>query len=114
VHSPRESIVLLMKSGHITHCKKAPRLWRSWELAIPSRGIFAERSSPSRVRFARAFAAPLTAAGRSAHLSARKECGVLRNGSPVRCLRAECARDCPGIKDVNTVFTSCGAGTMAV
>ena len=40
--------------------------------AIPSRGIVSERSSPSRVRFA-AQNAPLTAPGRSEHLSARKE-----------------------------------------
>jgi len=45
-------------------------------VAIPSRGILAERSSPSRVRFAAPNSgAPLTAAGRSAHLSAKKEWG---------------------------------------
>jgi hypothetical protein len=42
---------------------------------IPSRGIFAERSSPSRHAPLAPFGAPLTAAGALHHLSARREWG---------------------------------------
>jgi hypothetical protein len=61
---------MIMK--RLTHYKKAPRLRGSRKLAIPFRGILAERSLRSRVRFA-AKNALLTAAGRSAHSSAKKE-----------------------------------------
>jgi hypothetical protein len=44
-------------------------------VAIPSCGILSERSSPSRVRVARARGAPLTAPGRSEPIAASKEWG---------------------------------------
>jgi hypothetical protein len=67
------------------HYKKAPVLTRlsaqigesdpgSW-VAIPSRGIVAERPAPSRVRCA-AKNAPLTARADSAQFSAMKEWGL--------------------------------------
>ena len=67
--------ILTKNFRRLTHYKKAPRLRGPRKLAIPSRGILAERSSSSRVRFA-AKNALLTAAGRSAHFSAKKECEV--------------------------------------
>ena len=73
--SERKPLVAVGEDNGLTHYKKAPRLRGPRKLAIPSRGILAERSSSSRVRFA-AKNALLTAAGRSAHFSAKKECEV--------------------------------------
>src|ERR1700746_796746 len=63
------------RSSRLTHYEKPPSLGQGISPFLPC-GILADRSSPSRVRFA-AKDAPLTAAGRSAHLSAKKEWGSL-------------------------------------
>jgi hypothetical protein len=58
----------------LTHYEKGtPAFEGARKLAIPSRGAFAERSSPSRADSLAPLSAPLTAAGRSAHFSAKKE-----------------------------------------
>ena len=65
-----------------THYEKGARAFEgARKLAIPSRGILADRSSPSRVRFA-AKNALLTAAA-ALHISPLRRNGGLRNGDPV-------------------------------
>jgi hypothetical protein len=72
-------------------------------VAILSHGIIVERSSPSRVRFAAPNnGAPLTAAGRSAHFSARKEWGSPATEGPWKMSDALTVSEArPGLKMVN-------------
>ena len=84
---------------------------------IPSCGILSERSSPSRDRFARAQAAPLTAPGRSEPLPAKKGMGFSGLAPRTQSRPWALARygmapfRAGGLKMVNAFANSRGTGT---